>query len=359
VAAPGAPAVRASLEPGTALLEYLVTGDAIVAFAVTRDAVRAVVQDVSSQDVAMLVQRFLFHIARFEAPDPPENPHALEAARATLERLSSLLLAPLLEGLDATRLVIVPDGPLHKVPFHALPWRDGFAADRFDIAYAPSAAVHRMCRTGPGSRGPAAVFGLADEAAPEIDGEARQVAALLGTDRVYLGGAATLERLREAASDASIVHIASHGMFRRAQPQLSSVRLADTWLNPYDVYDLDLKADLVVLSACEGGAADVTPGGDPLGLLRGFLCAGARALLASQWRVNDAVTAEFMAVFYGYLRDGQDASGALRAAMARIRARRPHPYYWASFFLVGRPSVTPGCGRAGRGSKEPLEEIVA
>jgi CHAT domain-containing protein len=141
---------------------------------------------------------------------------------------------------------------------------------------------------------------------------------------------------------------------------MSSVRLADTWLNPYDVYDLELRADLVVLSACEGGAARVTRGGDPLGLLRGFLCAGARSLLASQWRVNDAVTAEFMAIFYSNFRDGQDASGALREAMARVRARRPHPYYWAPFFLVGRPwDTSSGSGRAARGCEEPLEEIVA
>ena len=148
------------------------------------------------------------------------------------------------------------------------------------------------------------------------------------------------------------------GMFRQGQPQLSSVRLADTWLTPYDVYDLDLKADLVVLSSCEGGTAAVTRGGDPLGLLRGFLCAGARVLLASQWRVNDAATAEFMTVFYDNFRDGRDASGALKAAMARIRAKRPHPYYWAPFFLVGRPWDTPGSGRAERGSEEPLVEIA-
>lgn len=359
VTAPGAAAIQASLEEGTALLEYVVTEGAIIAFAVTRDTVRAVVQDVPATEVTTLVQRFLFHVARFEAPAPPDNPFALKAARATLERLASLLLEPLLEGLTPKRLVIVPHGPLHKVPFHALPWQDGWASDRFDIAYAPSAAVHRLCRTRPGARGPAAVFGLADAAAPEIDREARQVASFLKTDRVYLQGDATLARLRDVAADARVLHIASHGMFRWAQPQLSSVKLADTWLNLYDLYDLELSADLVVLSACEGGAADVTRGGEMLGLLRGFLCAGARALLASQWRVNDAATAEFMEVFYRNYRDGRGASGALRAAMAEIRLRRPHPYYWAPFFLVGRPWDLPGLSRAARGCEEPLEEMVA
>jgi CHAT domain-containing protein len=110
-----------------------------------------------------------------------------------------------------------------------------------------------------------------------------------------------------------------------------------------------------VLSACEGGAADTSRGGELMGLLRGFLCAGARAIVASQWRVNDAATAEFMEAFYRNFRDGRGASGALRAAMAEIRSRRPHPYYWAPFFLVGRPlDPLVACGR-----EEPQVECVA
>ncbi|HEX5135334.1 MAG TPA: CHAT domain-containing protein [Planctomycetota bacterium] len=352
-AAPGLGAVQAALEEGTALIEYLVTGRTIVGFAVTRDAVRAVVQEAPADGVEVLVQRFLFHMARFEAPQPPEDSFAVDAARASLARLSDLLLAPLLDGLDADRLVVVPHGPLHRVPFHALPWGDGWVADRFDVVYAPSAAVHQLPRRRAPARGRAAVFGLADRAAPEIDREARAVAAMLGTDRVHLGAGATLARLREAA-DAPILHIATHGMFRWGQPTLSSLRLADTWLNLYDLYDLELRADLVVLSACEGGAADVSRGGELMGLLRGFLCAGARAIVASQWRVNDAATAEFMQAFYRNLRDGRGASGALREAMAEIRSLRPHPYFWAPFFLVGRPIVPAACGR-----EEPQVESVA
>ncbi|MFI5404063.1 MAG: CHAT domain-containing protein, partial [Planctomycetota bacterium] len=180
-------------------------------------------------------------------------------------------------------------------------------------------------------------------------------ASMLQTDRVYLGGDATLDRLREVAADARVLHIATHGMFRWAQPTRSSVRLADTWLNLYDLYDLELGADLVVLSTCESGAADVTRGGELMGLLRGFLCAGARTLLASQWRVHDAATAEFMQVFYRNFRDGRGASGALREAMADIRSRWPHPYYWAPFFLVGSPwDMT-----VARGCEEPLEESIS
>jgi CHAT domain-containing protein len=145
-----------------------------------------------------------------------------------------------------------------------------------------------------------------------------------------------------------VLHIATHGILRWDEPMLSALRLADTWLNSHDACELDLGAELVVLAACESGSASVTAGGDPLGVTRGFLCAGATALLVSQWRVNDGVTAELMEAFYTGFRGGSGAVEALHAAMASVRARRPHPYYWAPFFLLGCPSEAPV--RAGEGS---------
>ena len=74
-----------------------------------------------------------------------------------------------------------------------------------------------------------------------------------------------------------------------------------------------------------------------LGLTRGFLYAGARALVTSQWRVHDAATTELMESFYRQLRERGDAAAALKDAMAELRRQRPHPYYWAPFFVTGRP----------------------
>jgi len=181
------------------------------------------------------------------------------------------------------------------------------------------------------------VFGLPDSFAPCIEEEAQCVAEALGSDRVYLREEATLARFRAESARSRILHIASHGMFRREQPMLSAIRLADTWLNLYDIYGLELGCELIVLSTCESGTADVTGGDEILGLTRGFLYAGAPALLTSQWRVNDAATAEFMACFYRHLAAADDAAVAHHRAMREIRARHPHPYFWAPFFLTGRP----------------------
>ena len=120
---------------------------------------------------------------------------------------------------------------------------------------------------------------------------------------------------------------------------LSSIRLADRWVNLYDVYGLDVRAELVVLSTCESGIADVSDGDEILGLTRGFLYAGAPALMTTQWRVDDDVTTEFMDAFYRALNVARDAAAAYRTAALEIRARHPHPYCWAPFFLTGRPIV--------------------
>jgi len=336
--APSLASVQAELADGLVLIEYLVTADELFTFVVTSDSVRVVRQDVTAEELRRLVQRFRFHLAKFDREEVVAPELVMRATRANLENLAGYLLKPIAESLDGPRLVIAPHGVLHQVPFHALPWGEEWVADRFEVVYTPSAAVYGFCGRKPVNRGgPAAIFGVPDNAAPEIEDEIRDVAAALGTKHAFLGADATLERLRSEASTARVLHIATHGMFRREQPMLSSIRLADTWLNLYDIYGLEMRAELVVLSTCESGTASVTAGDEILGLTRGFLFAGARALMASQWRVHDATTAEFMKLFYGHFAQSGDAAAAQKHAMASIRATRPHPYYWAPFFLTGRP----------------------
>lgn len=338
--APGLDAVRADLEPGTTLLSYLVTEQELTIFVVTPDAFHVVQRPVPARELRRGLQRFRHHLAQLGRQGAVVDDLQLEATRANLAQLADQVLSPVREHLDGHRLVVIPHGLLHQLPFHALPWGDGWLADRYEVVYAPSAAVYGFCRrkrTG-GAGAAAAVFGLPDADAPGIADEARAVAAALGTDALHLGEEATLEALR-AASGARVLHLATHGMFRAEQPMLSSIRLADTWLNLYDIYGLELDAELVVLSTCESGTAGVTGGNEILGLTRGFLFAGARALLASQWRVDDATTTELMTSFYGAMERGCDAARALQEAMAAVRARHPHPYHWAAFFLTGRPPV--------------------
>jgi CHAT domain-containing protein len=342
VDAPDLETIRGNLDPGTALVEYFVTADELIIFVATQRELHAVRKGVKESELRSLLERFRFHLAKFDRKTVMAADIVQQATRSNLARLADHLLAPIAGQLRASRLVVVPHGLLHHLPFHALPWGDGWVADRFEVVYAPSAAVYGYCRNKQTSgKGEASVLGLPDRAAPLIESEARQVAAALGSRRLHLGEAATLDRLREEARTARILHLATHGMFRGEQPMFSSIRLADTWVNLYDLYSLELGAELVVLSTCESGVADVTDGDEILGLTRGFLFAGARMLMASQWRVNDRSTAELMTRFYRHLREGVGAGAALKRAMAEIRATRPHPYFWAPFFLTGCPVALP------------------
>jgi len=116
----------------------------------------------------------------------------------------------------------------------------------------------------------------------------------------------------------------------------SSIRLGGSYLSLYDLCHLRLPAELVVLSGCATGLNVVTPGDELIGLVRGLLQAGAQSLLLSLWDVHDKSTRDFMVAFYSRLQQGMSKSAAVQRAMMELRERYPHPYYWASFSLIGK-----------------------
>src|SRR5215212_8151548 len=131
------------------------------------------------------------------------------------------------------------------------------------------------------------------------------------------------------------VHIATHGYFRQDNPLFSSIRLGDGELSAYEFYELQLPAELVTLSGCSTALSVVAGGDEQLGLVRGLLYAGARAVLLTLWDVNDSSTSEFMKSFYSRIRDGSSKARATQQAMRELRERYPHPFYWAPFSLIG------------------------
>lgn len=143
------------------------------------------------------------------------------------------------------------------------------------------------------------------------------------------------------------IHFATHGILDSTHPQLSGIvlslvdergRAQDGYLRLHEIYNLDLPAELVVLSACQTGLGKVVRGEGLVGLTRGFMYAGSPRVAASLWKVDDAATAELMAVFYrGMLKEGLAPSAALRRAQVEMLAHEQwqSPYYWAAFVLQG------------------------
>jgi CHAT domain-containing protein len=261
---------------------------------------------------------------------------AWRATDAHLQILHQLLVAPLEDLLyDASALVFVPHDDLHRLPFHAV--HDGRRAllDRWPVSYAPSATAFVRCRQRPPSTATTSlVLGVPDRRAPAIAAEAEAVAARLPAATVLVGDAARGAALDEALGH-RFIHIATHGAFREDNPLFSSIRLADQDLTLLDLYRLRLDADLVTLSGCGTGRHAVVGGEELVGLTRGLLSAGARSVLVTLWDVHDASTTELMERFYDGLSTGLPRAAALREAALALRERRPHPFYWAPYTLVG------------------------
>jgi CHAT domain-containing protein len=239
--------------------------------------------------------------------------------------------------VEPRRLVIVPHGLLHSVPFHALFDGESYLLERFEISYAPSAKVYSLCQRRI-SRGLDNVLALSvpDPSIPAVTEEARTVARYFPEVEVLNDSRATLAALRAKAPGCDALHLACHGMFRSDNPMFSSLKLHDGWLTAADVLHLDLSGALVTLSACESARNEVFAGDELIGLTRAFLGAGAATLLASMWLVQDETTPELMETWYEHLSTGVGRAEALRKAQLALKDKYPHPYYWAPFVLIGQ-----------------------
>jgi CHAT domain-containing protein len=238
---------------------------------------------------------------------------------------------------NSQRLVIVPHGLLHQVPFAALHDGRQYLVERFEFAQAPSASSLTFClrpRLRDGSRA-LVVAHSADGALPGVLAEASSVAALFEST-CLVEDEVTLTRLKEHVREADLIHIAAHGVARLDAPLFSHVRIAGGQLTALDCFDFELDCLLVTLSACESGRGVVAAGDEQIGLPRAFLYAGARAVLHSLWRIDDRATRELMERFYAELHAGRGRGAALRAAqLARLGAGDVHPLLWAALVLVG------------------------
>src|SRR5438876_2808510 len=332
--------VMEGLAPDAGLIEYVMSGDDVSAFCLSR-ARFAVVQNICSR--AELRKRFGFlqyHLTTFasnRAAAQARASVALANIQDHLQKLYEMLIRPVEAFLaDAAVLVFVPFDFLHYVPFHALFDGTAYLADRFIISYAPTATIHRLF-TGRERRctdGAALLIGVPDEAAPLIAEEIESIQSVLPEARSFVGPGATKECLNREMQTAGIIHIASHATFRPDNPMFSSLQLHDAAINFFDIYNLRTSASLVTLSGCGTGLSNVVAGDELLGLIRGFLYAGATSVVLSLWDVNDRTTADLMKSFYGYLAAGGGKGESLRSAMWCVGEHHPIPNYWQPFLLL-------------------------
>ena len=282
-----------------------------------------------------------FQLGRAEIGDEYLARHGdrlMAGARGALRQLHELLWAPLRGYLKGRRLLVIPHGPLHLAPFHAFWDGTSYLAESCEISYAPSASVelHRRKRAEPAGYASLVGFALRDPSIPQAVAEIRAAGACFDTAQLFVDDDARVDALQQAAADGDVLHLATHGLFRPDNPYFSALKLADGWIDVRSIYRLPLRARLVVLSACESGAVQVQGGDEAIGLVRGFLGAGAQSLVVSLWNVHDASAAAFMTDFYQYLQHAAMAPAtALRAAQQSAIEADRHPYFWAPYTAIG------------------------
>lgn len=341
--------VQQHLDSGTMLIEYYIADQSLLVFLISGERIH--VQRLSGElrqvrDALRLLQ---LNMKAVPKSSPQQRPQLLDNARLHLRELHNLLLEPIsAEVSEFERLIVVPHGPLHYVPFHALHDGHSYLLARHQISYLPSASLLRYClEAKPAGEGSLALAYSSGGRLPHAVEEARTVSEITH-GQAFLESHATKEILLKCAENSEILHLAAHGDFRPDNPLFSGLALADGWLSTLDIFGLKLRASLATLSACQTGRHVIGGGDELLGLMRAFLAAGVPTLLLTQWTVEDRSTAELMAAFYKNLKQGRSKAGALRMAQIALIQEHPeldpgmdhtftHPYYWAPFFLVGDP----------------------
>jgi len=337
--------LRQQLAPGQLLLAYFLYERKLVIFALTAE--QLITHEVPDGLEQLEHLWPLLHARLLPGSVSSQQEHIV---RRLLHKLYELLIAPVTSLLPSSDyLTIVPYGPLHSLPFHALYNGSRFLIEDFQINYLPASSLLAQLSTHESDP----YQNLSDTGQPLIFGysgnrglqyaleEAKSLARRLGGN-CYLEGQATIARLIEEAPGSPVIHLATHGQSRLDSPNFSSVLLADGQLNAIDVFSLNLQGcELVTLSGCETGLALSGGGDEQLGLGRAFLAAGATSLVMSLWPVEDNATKELMHIFYQHLLQGESKVQALRIAQSslldRASSNYTHPYFWASFRLVGDP----------------------
>jgi CHAT domain-containing protein/Tfp pilus assembly protein PilF len=271
------------------------------------------------------------------------------------KELYNILISPVESAfVDVDHIVIVPHGVLHYLPFACLAGEDNnYLVDKFSLSLSPSAMVLNICLDKGDNylkeknwKKEILAFGNPDLGDPQFDLpfaelEIQSIKLLYPNVSSFINSQATEKKLKDSSKESNLFVFSCHGEFDPLNPLFSALLLSpddqnDGRLEAHEIFELEINAYLVSMSACETGLAKIGVGDDVVGLSRSFIYAGAASLLSSLWKVDDLATAILMKRFFRNLRAGLSRAQALQKAQQFVRNNiNVHPVFWSAFNITG------------------------
>jgi CHAT domain-containing protein/Tfp pilus assembly protein PilF len=330
--------LRAVLDKEIVLLDYYITGNRILVWVIGENGIKT--KEINIKDINL----------------NQKIEEAREAFTATAgdyqkicEELYQILFAPVKTLIgDKITIGIIPHRSLFYLPFQGLKGEEGFLVDRYNLFYVPSASVYSYCLSK-NRENKESYLGFGN---PSFEGEdlpplplsaeeVKMVAPIFPYNDVFIDKEATETKFKEICSNFDIIHLSTHGLADDQRPLFSKICLSkdeqnDGEVRAYEVFSLNLKANLVVLGACETGLGKLSEAEGLVGLVRSFLYAGTPTVIASLWSVYDKPTMELFINFFKYWKqEGLSKAEALSRAQRELAKEYGYPVAWAGFILIG------------------------
>jgi len=365
--------VQELLDPGTTLIEYFVTRRHTFVWIVEKNKLQHHRVQLPKKKLRELVKDLRQKIGSLEK---------VKKVNEVSAELYAALIQPVLRHVTGKRLVIVPHGVLHYLPFQALISSTGrYLIEDYPVHYLSSASLMKFTIAKRNAARGNKILAIGN---PDLEGakkklrfaeaEAKEVGKLYQQTKVLLKNEATEEAIKSLSPKYDVLHFAAHTELSEDDPLSSAILLAkdgkdDGRLTVKEIFEMELNADLVVLSGCETGLGKLSRGDEMVGLTRAFIYAGTPSVVASLWKVEDSSTAALMGSFYknlktmskaealrkaqlelirgeiggpllamrgvGGITQSGEASGLKATSPGSVPVSSAHPYFWAPFVLVG------------------------
>jgi len=331
--------IKTWLDKDTVIMEYFLGENKTFLWITGSDSFNTVIIDRPGHDIEQLVREYREYACDNITPEKLKSNKWKEVS----EKLYDILFKEGEKYLsNKSRIIISPHRILHYLPFQVLIDNKGTTlVEKYDITYLPSSSTLKYCKDKntlkkdrllafePGNFTTGNFSPL-----PGTEEEVKAISVYFREKEIYSGPAMKTDILYEKGGDFDILHFATHGSLDSASPLFSFLVFSDRSLPVYEIFDLNLNACLVCLSACKTGLGEEANGDELVGLTRAFIYAGTPTICSSLWDVSDVSTSKLMERFYFHLKN-TDKAEAMRLAQLDIKKKYSHPFFWAPFVLTG------------------------